>query len=706
MFLPLARCLEVCRWAFRPSVWLLTASVCLSPMLRASSPLSWRWSNPLPHGNNIADMAYGDGFAIQVGDRGQIYTSEDLDLWIPRDAHTHKALRSVAVFGKRLIAVGEAGTIVYADDLTDFKVIDLSTTNWLEAVAASPNVLVAVGDNGAIYSSSDGAIWNKRVVSFSRWLRGVAFGAGRFIAVGEGGFIASSTNGAVWQTEVSGTTTDLNHAAWITDRFWITADGGKSFTNTLSNAWRSVNSGATNTLYKATGLDGLTLLAGDNELRVRDPGSGTWFNQFRAAIPAPPWTYYTAVSQGNSVLVGGRTGVLIEGLHTNGSAIVWQGPAPSARHWLWSVWRAPDFYVAVGDRATVLTSPNGYEWDVEFVPTALTNSIFLGVGGNSNLLVAVGNQGSLMISRNVRTNVVSTNAAGILITNSAGLFGVAWEEIAPPAQNDLQGVGASQDLIVISGGKGKIFSSSNGTTWDRQSTTTTNFLSGVAWFPEGWVAVGDLGTVLSSPDAVNWTRRPIGSTQWIYQVRYLNGLLIAVGQNGTILTSSNGIQWTARNSGTGEWLNDVAFVGTNYFVAGTRGTVLTSADATNWFSLGTITLKSLYGLAAANGQLISVGIEGIILRSQVVPVLTPVNVQSYNRSAAESGTGTNYNVFLFTGKTDQKFMIERSSDLSGTDWMPGAALELLDSTGTLIHVEAETTEKPQEFFRTRLIPDP
>src|ERR1044072_5664281 len=59
-------------------------------------PLRWRWSNPTPHGNNIINMAYLPAptpRAVQVTERGQIYTREDLILWTPRDSGTTNALR-------------------------------------------------------------------------------------------------------------------------------------------------------------------------------------------------------------------------------------------------------------------------------------------------------------------------------------------------------------------------------------------------------------------------------------------------------------------------------------------------------------------------------------------------------------------------------------------------------------------------------------
>nr|MBP8259952.1 hypothetical protein [Verrucomicrobiota bacterium] len=59
----------------------------------AASPLPWRWSNPTPHGANIVDIAWAGGLAVQVGERGQIFTSTDLDSWTPRDSHTDRSLR-------------------------------------------------------------------------------------------------------------------------------------------------------------------------------------------------------------------------------------------------------------------------------------------------------------------------------------------------------------------------------------------------------------------------------------------------------------------------------------------------------------------------------------------------------------------------------------------------------------------------------------
>ncbi|HYG36318.1 MAG TPA: hypothetical protein VEC99_16110, partial [Clostridia bacterium] len=122
---------------FHGTLLLLLLSWMISqPATQAAAPeLRWRWSNPAPHGGNVFDMTYGFGLAVQVAERGQIYTSEDLVFWTPRDSGTTNSLRAVTFFGSRLIITGERGTVLYADSLDAFGRIGLGTSDWLEGVA-------------------------------------------------------------------------------------------------------------------------------------------------------------------------------------------------------------------------------------------------------------------------------------------------------------------------------------------------------------------------------------------------------------------------------------------------------------------------------------------------------------------------------------------------------------------------------------------
>lgn len=303
----------------------------------------------------------------------------------------------------------------------------------------------------------------------------------------------------------------------------------------------------------------------------------------------------------------------------------------------------------------------------------VTNDVFLGVGGSTSLCLVAGSRGTLLWSTNI----------------------FLWNAVEPrPTANDLQGVCFTGSNYVLCGGNGTILTSGSGTNqWTAQSTPTTAFLMCVETWPGGLVAVGEDGVILTSANGSSWVPQSSGTTNWLSQVRYRNGFLLAVGENGTILTSSNATNWTLRASGSTAWFNAVEFLNDTWLIAGNLGTFLGSPDATNWFNFGSATRKSLYGMALSGGQLIVVGTEGIVLRSQLVPDPTPIRIAEF---AHKSGM----NVYLFTGAADQQFVLEASQDL--LSWTGGPRLEFLDGSGTQSFVEDVSSDPaPNRFFRLR-----
>jgi hypothetical protein len=255
------------------------------------------------------------------------------------------------------------------------------------------------------------------------------------------------------------------------------------------------------------------------------------------------------------------------------------------------------------------------------------------------------------------------------------------------------------NLYVVCGANGTILTSLDGNIWLPQLPPPSGnaYLSSVAACPGGLVITGDRGTILTSPNGLLWTQRASGTTNWIYRVRYLNGQLVAVGENGVILTSAdNGANWTTRTSMTTKWLNGVDYVGGVYVAVGNQGAVVLSTNAVAWTNIGTITQKSLYGVAGNNGQVVMAGIEGVALRSPFTARTNPISFVGIDRKSGQ-------NLLLIAGKTDQKFMIQRSQTL--TNWTDGITLELLDRSGTLLFLEnADTNSLSSEFFRAILVP--
>lgn len=671
-------------------------------------------------------MLVASDVAIQAGDAGAVYVQRLDERWAPALTGVTNYLRGVALMGERFLVVGENGCILWSDDGNVFQRAQVSpaTTDWFEGVAASAARAVAVGDNGTIYTTTTGTNWSQATSVTTEWLRGVGFGGGAFVAVGENGTILRSTSGTSWSKTTYGTA-HLNrvryHGTGAGGQFYIVGDSGVALSSATGVApWTSLNTGSTNNLFDVALNDSGVLAVGDQEVRFLASGQTTWTNQITGLLTnAPPaWTYLSAHGVSNSWLVAGRTGLLIEGSRTNGAGVyAWQpSPADSSHAWLWDVTMQRGIYVAAGDLATILTSLDGILWAREVVPVPHTNVVLLGVGGTTNLLLAAGNAGNVLISRAGLTNLTITNYVGtnIVITNSIfDTLGLIWTNLPPFTTNTLQGVAAANNLFVLSGDWGSIFTSPDGSNWTARATPATNFLSGVAAGPGNWIAVGKGGRLLrAGPNADSWTSVAMGTTNWLYRVRRVGGQFMVVGQNGALYSSQDGTNWASRISGTTRWLNDVTYVDGRWFVVGTQGLLLSSSNLVNWTQLAVPTIKSLYGATTCDGQLLLTGIEGVILRNQVVPQTTPVNFLAYDYSVAtNSPASTNaivsaYELFLLGGQPDQVFQFQSSTNLGTAVWQTNATLELFDPSGTiyLLRTRTLTNTPPREFYRTRLVP--
>ena len=693
------------RWAMALLLFGMVASIAPRSAKAAEGP--WRWSNPRPHGNSIRAMAKGGDFAIEVGDNGSIHTSQNMVQWFPRESGARRTLRAATFFKEQAIVAGAGGTLLFSEGEEQFTPgeLDKSTGEAFRALAASGNTIVAGGSNGTLYTSTDGRKWSRQTFRYNNHIHALSWTGKYFVAVGEGGLVATSTNGSSWTKRQSRTNRDLNALAYVNKRLWTVGDDGVvllSYNDGVS--WLAASSGTDKNLNAVTGTASEVIIAGENVVRkgvldffmywvdLLETDEGT------NPSPPPDWTYYCAIEVDGKYLLGGRTGMLVDSVRDeeDDSYLYWFSADDSVRNWLWDINRVGDLMVTVGDHATVLTSRDGVAWNLEVTPEAAAQSILLGVGGTTNLLVAVGNHGRLLTSHNSWTNVVTKNDLGQAETNKVNTLGVVWEAVEPkPTENDLQGVAALGGTWVVTGGKGTVLTTSDGKQWKKHQAPTTGILTSVEAFKGRFVATGEDGIILTSHDGIDWAKRNSGTTKWLYRVRAFDDQLVAVGQAGTLLTSTDGETWAKRESGTDQWLNDVTQVGGAWYVVGANGTVLTSPDLVLWEAKGTITGLSLYGALANEGQLLSVGLEGIILRKEIVPRTTPILIRWERVAAADGGVTNN---FSFRGFPGQRFSLDRSVNLK--TWEPGPDLELLDGSGVLEY--SNTTRAEREFYRAKL----
>jgi hypothetical protein len=236
---------------------------------------------------------------------------------------------------------------------------------------------------------------------------------------------------------------------------------------------------------------------------------------------------------------------------------------------------------------------------------------------------------------------VAVGAGGTVVTSPEG---AQWQTVASGTTNTLASLAASNDRLVAVGGYSAydaayatVATSVDGTNWTAYNLPTNAPLASVTYGNGLFVAVGsgvvqgNLGTVLSSPDGLNWTVHPSGlpfnpatdpntlEEFKLLAVGYGQGKFIAWGYARYIqpayasftITSTDGLHWSGQ--GTANTMIALTY-GQDQFVETRGGSVLTSPDGVTWTQRTTGTGYTLYGLTYGSDQFVAVG-EGSIVSS-------------------------------------------------------------------------------------------
>lgn len=163
---------------------------------------NWHWRNPLPQGNSLNGVGYGNSKFVAVGNAGTMLTSTDGMNWALMVSGTTNDLWGISCGNGTFVAVGEAGTILTSEDGGVWVIRASGITNHLSGITYGNGTFVAVGEAGTILTSSDGVTWSLRPSGTTNVLSGITYGNGRFVAVGLGIILASS-DGVEWRISTS-----------------------------------------------------------------------------------------------------------------------------------------------------------------------------------------------------------------------------------------------------------------------------------------------------------------------------------------------------------------------------------------------------------------------------------------------------------------------------------------------------------------------
>ncbi len=636
----------------------------LLPQISGADPLdNWHWRNPVPTGNYLGAVTYGNGIFVAVGEGGTILTSPDGVTWTPRASEVtshpwpydfspfqvRSQLQAVTYGNGTFVVVGENGTILTSQDGMTWTKEVSGITCTLYGVTHGNDMFVAVGGNSyrsrdcycpcyeppcrtccptdrccpaIILTSPDGINWTSKILGPVEFgLTGVTYGNGIFIAFDPLDFIFISRNGVDWSSS-PGRFKALTYGGGI---FWGIGSDNTVQTSPDGVTWTAETSKIADTLNAVSYGNGTFVAVGEHTILTSTDGE-TWTQ--RMSWVAGENNYlklFEGVTCGNSTfVVVGAYGTIV----TSSDGVTWTARTSSVTsESLGAVAYGDDTYVAVGQGSggtgfggVIVTSIDGVNWTLRSSGRSSGIGFDLyAVAYGSGIFVAVGYD-------------YHTKQSGILTSPD----GITWTTKASP-KNGPSGITYGNGTFVAVGYQ-SILTSPDGVTWTEKSSENSN-LSAVTYGNGTFVAVGLCGSsncakIFTSQDAVNWTPRLVPTyIDALLGITYGNGTFVAVGGNGTIVTSPDGVIWTVRSSGLVPYsssLREVAYGNGAFVAVGSYGTILTSRDGMTWTQREAT--ANLSGVAYGNGTFIGVGGDGTILQSDPVCDLPVITTQPQNQT--------------------------------------------------------------------------
>jgi hypothetical protein len=539
----------------------------------------WTWRSPLPQGNELTDIAFGNGRYVAVGDDGTVVVSTNA-----RDWSVHTA------------------------DYGDF--ISIAFGDGLFAALAQ----------GLLYTSSDGVTWTNRALPANR----VVFGAGRFVAAG--GPLLSSDDGVSW----------VEHGTnWLGGTRALTFGNGIFLINSYNGALTSSN--GIDWVHHAEARVVFPSIAAGNGVFVAHN-----YSQLVVSTNGLDWESVLIFNDGNYFdevrFANGQFYALGTKLLTSADGRSWaeRMSQPEGGMRLTSAVGSAGQTIVVGDEGLIFVSSDGAMFTQ--VGGGTRNNLRAIVYAN-NRFTMVGNDGVIWNStdgatfmdvtspttNNLRAiafgndTYVVVGDAGTILTSCDAIF---WQPV-DLVTNDLYGIAFANGHFTVVGELGRVLVTTNLHDWTVTFAGTGRRLQGIAYGGGHYVATGQQGNYAVSTNAVHWQAARNDSMGYMESIVYTNGIFVAVGSNGRIFTSPDGAQWTHRMTGNGQELESIIYVRGQFIAAGDNGTIMTSTNAVDWVAHRFLTRNSFRQIIYARGALWGVGNNEMVVKSgQLQPYVT------------------------------------------------------------------------------------
>jgi hypothetical protein len=558
-------------------------------VLNAHPLNNWHWRSPIPQGNDLSNVAYGNGIFVAVGDTGTIITSEDAANWsIVNNLDPLINLTGIA-YGKDIfVATGNLpnrkGVICTSTDGISWNVLDFVVRFYLIGVDYCNGIFIITGNSNRTLTSSDGTKWTFRTTGKTEWLSGVAYGNGTFVVVGyyqnywndlnSFATIFTSTDGVRWTSRTSGSVWPLYGVAYGNNTFVAVGHSGTILTSPDGITWTQRDLGYLTNYHEITYMNGIFLMPLTGGIAISSDGM-TWTGSY---LGINYDDQLSGVTYGNDRFVTvGQHGAIYDTADT----LTWTNRKLSQVQSLKGIVFGGGILIAWEPR-NILSSSDGRVWTERFTAPNDINDVAHGNG----TFVAVGQFGSIL-----------TSSDGVVWAQNDSLRNLGY------TYRHVIGAAYGNGLFVAILGDETIFTSTDGETWTVKTIPIDRAISKIFYMDGSFFAWGadipsESSIILTSPDGDTWTE-VISTNIVIEDLVYGNGILTAVDRFGDIYTSPDGVSWTKRFAATGIWLNGIAYgegiiVAVGYNNITETGLILTSTDGINWINRD---LKITFGLS-------------------------------------------------------------------------------------------------------------
>ncbi len=356
---------------------------------------------------------------------------------------------------------------------------------------------------------------------------------------------------------------------------------------------------------------------------------------------------------------------------------------PQCDEWQWSSNKPPVFrlnhvtwkmgaWYAVSDSGNALVSENGENWEV--LLTGQQNYL-KGIDRNENLIVASGNQGTLLVSDDEGESwttidlgttdplwSVFWDGSRFLVGGSHEIYssvdGISWSPSALPTIDVARELMKTDNYILVQGNS--IHTSIDGENWDLRlqgsqfqdlhwngsfytviayngtvytspdaiawNTISSGFfgLQSITSIGSTLVAVGNSGLIITSPDGTSWTQQTIpGLTKNLNGIASNDCCGLTVGDNGVITYSMDSVGWEVVRGDFELYFDSAVWINNQYIILGQGGNIMTSPDGKVWTALNTGVTEWLKEIAWNGSRYVVVGGDATIITSEDLTTWTP-----------------------------------------------------------------------------------